>query len=227
MGLPPTTLNPAFLLQDIRVGIWLVVIFVLMETAVRFAVRGKKSEVKNLSRYLYGVSIFFALYTCTRVFFLLSDIFASIDFIFQILWRLATICGLIGFLILIFFIEYYLLNRRTKLIFTIVGIIITTITVALGQISFQTFNPLSLGLIIIALIPFLLYGYFLVKSEGDIRHRAGMALGGLGLFFGGIGLDGTLVQSILLPLCIPSKILGGIVVIIGLILFQFAYAGEN
>ncbi|MBD3229121.1 MAG: hypothetical protein GF329_13110 [Candidatus Lokiarchaeota archaeon] len=127
---------------------------------------------------------------------------------------------------MIFIIERYILENKTKFIFTSIGIITLVFSVVggpeIGRIAIS-FGTVSMGVILI-----ILYSYLSIKSSGYVRKRSLEALIGILLLYFGIILDsnlGVLTVQMLIP-ALPSVLLrtiGGIFVIIGVILFGLSY----
>ncbi|MHA1377595.1 MAG: hypothetical protein ACTSRG_04330 [Candidatus Helarchaeota archaeon] len=235
MALPSGELNPNYLIQDIRVGVWLVAISFLFLFAKDFFYRSRNAELQSQKKIFLGYAIFFTLYAITRIVFLISDYsylhffswpINNGGFLFQVTWQIASIIGLIGFTTLVFYIENYLLEKKTKLVFSFIGLGLIAITSVVGIIARSL---IYIFLIIMGVVPVLLYFYFANLTEGEMKKKA--ILSGLALTFilGGIGLDSKFMQNIMFPLNIPIKIIGTLIVIFGLILFnqQYSHYDQN
>ncbi|MHA1784200.1 MAG: hypothetical protein ACTSVY_16415 [Candidatus Helarchaeota archaeon] len=242
MALPPGVLDPNYLLQDLRVGIWLVAIAFLIQFSIKFFSRSNRADNKKQRKFFLGIALFFLLYTCSRIFLMISDYsylhvnyqpiietYFGINweggFYYQIFWRIGTIIGLIGFINFVFFIEFYLLDKKTKLIFSIFGVVFLCLTILFGQVMIQTI--FNIGIAIIGAFPILLYAYYANITEGEMKKRASLATLGLGLSFLGIAFDGQMMQDIFYPLNIPIKIIGVSIIIIGLIIFNQTYSYQD
>lgn len=238
MTLPPSWLNPNYLIQDLRVGLWLVAIGYLLLFAKDFIYRSKKTELVNQKKLFFGIAIFFILYACTRILFLISDYsYLHIDnspisenvfginwsggFYYQFFWQIGSDIGLFGFTVLVYSIERYLLENKTKLIFSFIGLGLIGATIILGQI---VRNSLYIALAFMGAVPIFLYFYYSNSLEGEMKKKAILCGISFLLFLGGMAIDSTFFQNFLFPLNIDSKIIGTSMVIIGLFLLNHIYS---
>ncbi len=238
MALPPSEFDPKYLLQDLRVGFWLVAITFFLFFAKDFVIRYKNAELKNQRRLFLGIAIFFINYAISRIFFILSDYsyvhvpFPSLSipiyedgweggFHYQIYWEIGTILGLVGFTVFIFVVEKYLLENKTGLIFTLIGLGLLSVVIVLGRVIYYLVYA---SLIFMGAVPIILYFYYADLSEGEVRQKSLLCGTSLLILFLGIALDSRFFQNILFPLNIPVKIIGTSLVIIGIIVFNQQYA---
>ena len=141
-------------------------------------------------------------------------------FIHQITWQIGSVAALIGFTIFVHVIEKYLLENRTKLFFTIIGTTFTILTLIFGQLI-RSVLYFAVGFM--GFTPLILYLYFAYISSGEMRKKSLNCAFSVFLVLFGIVLDSALLQRYLFPLNIPSKIIGALLVVIGLIIFNHQY----
>ncbi len=238
MAIPSGELNPNYFIQDMRVGLWLVAISLLLLFAKDFFYRSRKAELENQKKLFSGFAIFFTLYAIARVCFMIADYgFIHINgiplpefqfgrdwvggFYFNIFWQIGTLFGVIGFTTLVFYIENYLLEKKTKLVFSVIGLALIGLVSSLGLI---VRNLVYIAIAFMAAVPVILYFYYANLSEGDIKKKATICGIALSFLLGGIGLDSKLMQNILFPLNIPTKIIGTLLLILGLFIFNHEYS---
>lgn len=212
-----------------NIFIWITAIIILIAFSIYFWYKMSKKEIISQRRINLGLGAFLFLYAMTRISFLVSD-YAEIileDLLLQdIFWRIAATVGLVGFTILIFVIERYILENKSKFIFTVIGIITIVISVVggpeIGRIAIS-YGTATMGIILI-----ILYSYLSIKSSGYVRKRSLEALFGILLLYIGIILDSNLGVSIIQSM-IPTvssvllRSIGGGLLISGVILFGLSY----
>ncbi|MHA1293949.1 MAG: hypothetical protein ACTSQJ_14940 [Promethearchaeota archaeon] len=182
-----------------------------------FKAKDKPEKVKN---YLIGIGLFFILYGISKVIVFLYELTFDPGFVWQIksnefdiifeanqelnfrndiVWRLSTGFGTIGLIILMYELEYYIMEKKTKFIFTLI-MIITLIPALLFGIAGKDKITwirivLYIGNFLVIVIP-LFYLYLAIKTSGETRRRAIGATIGMLLFFAGIVFNSSIGKSL-------------------------------
>ncbi len=185
----PTTLTSTIL--------WIIAIAVLWIAVIFFIRKSKKSDVPSQKNMFLGIGLFFGLYSLTRAFFIIGWYltFDESSQLYDIFWRIATIIGMIGFTFLIFVLERYPLERRTKYIGTILGCIALILSLALG--SEMGLLVLAVSLPILGVLILALYGYLAKITEGTIRRRAILDFLGILIILLGIMFDTNIAYDLI------------------------------
>ncbi|MFX0135069.1 MAG: hypothetical protein ACFFDN_15615 [Candidatus Hodarchaeota archaeon] len=224
-----------FLLQ-FMIATWSVAITALLYSGYIFLNKSRKTEVESQKWLFIGIGIFLILYGITRILFLCAewardwgaDLYSPnvIPFSkpggsgYDFFWRLAALIGLVGLIIYNFVVERYLI-RKTKYVFSIIGVGTLIVCVIfgpydIGLLATRT-GPLIMGFSIV-----ILYIYLIFTGEGEVRKKAIIATLGLFVFFLGVGLDSTTGQALFMNL-FPARDITAFFVIAGLIIFHKAY----
>lgn len=160
-----------------------IITFILMGILFIFKARDKP---KNIRYYIIGIILFLFLYAASR---LAEFIRAVMDHTFfdDVAWWLGAIFGTVALLPLLYVLEHYILEKKTKYFFTFL-----TLALFIGALIL---NPrgsaTSIGKILLyaasfpaLAVPFM-YFSVAIKTTGDTRKRAiGAGLGFLIAFLG-------------------------------------------
>ncbi|MHA1310122.1 MAG: hypothetical protein ACTSQO_04255 [Candidatus Helarchaeota archaeon] len=208
--------------------IWTIAIGTLIILGIFFLLKNKKDKINEQKGMDLGLGFFFIFYAICRISFIISDYAENIlldNILMEYMWRLATLFGLMGLTIMTFVIEFYILEKKTKFIFSIIGVITIIISVVggseIGRIAIL-YGPVAMGFIII-----ILYSYIAIKSSGYVRKRSLQALIGILLFYSGITIDSNIISGFLNWMfgveTMLIRAIAAVILIIGVVIFGLSY----
>ena len=232
---------------DLIIMVIMVVVIIAFYFSGIFLIIKAKGKPERLRKYLFGISIFFILFGTGRVIMTLFEFFFDpfvwnidineFDAIFvanpdlfiihDIVWRFTTTFGSLGLVFFIFQLENYILEKKTKFIFSILQVITVIPAVLFGTAGKDAIGPviiiLYIGNFLVIVVPFF-YFYLAIKSTGITRKRAISAGIGMLIFFAGIVFNSSLGKGLFNnPFGIPglhfSYYLFGILVCLGLAIY--------
>ena len=217
--------SEAEILRNLHIIAYSVVIVSFLLIAILFAFK-MKGKPKNIKNYILGIVIFLTFYAVSRVMeltrMLISLILGTIDPDLGIALYLAgAIFGTVAVAIVLFVLEKYILEKKTKYILTILTISLLILSLifnprgsatGIGKIFLYISSAPALSIPII-------YFYIGFKTSGDTRKRSITAGIGFLIAFFGIIVDtalgslvftiimgdfmGTLMPYTLFMICVP------------------------
>lgn len=213
----------------LKIIVALVVIGSFLSLMLLFLIKRKdKSDKERI--YLLGISIFFLLYAISRIAdltIILSNEYQEYEIRNIPIDIFVSITGALALLALILSLEYAVLNKKTKFIFSIVE----TVFIIFALIFSPTEGRISVGRIFIylasapAIIIPIIYFYIGYQTSGETKIRAIGAGIGFIIAFLGIVIN-TLAGKMILILVLDNltaeyvkTILFGILVPLGLVIY--------
>jgi len=195
-----------------------IITFTIFGILFLFKLKNKPPKIRN---YLIGIVLFLFLYAISRSAELINDFIEDPG---ALLWYLGAIFGAISLLPLLFVLEFYIIEKKTKFIFTILSFVLFILAMILDP---RASNSIGKNLLYISSFPALtvpfMYFYVAYKTSGDTRKRSiGAGVGFLIAFFGIIvdtalgnlvfkalvGVEyGNLVTAIIYMISIPTGLI--------------------
>ena len=177
--------------------LWIVAIGMLWFALFFFLRKAQNSDLPSQRNMFLGMGLFMGFYGVTRVLFIIGWYLTYDEgsSLYEIYWRSATIVGMIGFTFLIFVLERYPLNNRTKHIATIASCAVLVVSIVLGS---EIGNlVLAYSLPFIAIIILGIYLYLVIIGQGEIRKRSLENFLGILLILLGIMFDTNIAYNII------------------------------
>lgn len=172
-------------IQDFKVNSIILVIIVLSVFIILFYLKSRGKD-RTSQNYLYGIILFLVVYILSR-FGEIFRIFVSSEF----LWYMENLVGIISIMLLIFIVELYVLEKKSKFILTLIQLIFLILAIIFRYFDVP-FMGLTLGTWALygssapALFIPAVYFFFAGKTSGETRKKALWAGIGFILFFLGI-----------------------------------------
>ncbi|MGV9171412.1 MAG: hypothetical protein ACOC44_15360 [Promethearchaeia archaeon] len=208
-----------------------------------------RDKTPNIKNYLIGITLFMLIYGVSRlvmfIFELTFDPFIwqltpaetdqilannpDLDLRYNIFWHVATILAAIAFFIILFDLETFILQKKTRYVLSAILAIIYILALSLGAAGAEKITIEKFLLSISGILPLFIpitYFFFAYKSSADTRKRAIGAGVGFIIYFMGIGLNSTMGKAIFIFL-LSSEVVGvyvsyilyGTLAVVGLIIF--------
>lgn len=138
----------------------------------------KKKNLSISKAYFFGIPLFFMLVGIARLIFVYHDFFAP-DSLDILLWAIAQSIVLSGFISMNYVIETFI-YKKTKRIFTIIGIVLTLTYIILVPLDKFIATMVLYGATVLLTVPALII-YCIVAKEGAgvVRKKAIVILIGL------------------------------------------------
>ena len=155
-----------------------------------------KNKSKSARNYLLGIAAFLGLYALSRIADLTRYMPLETPLPADVIWYMSTITGTIGLTILLFVLELYILEKKTKFIITITESTIFILGILLGGNSTQIGLTLVYVSSFIALIIPIIYIQIGFKTSDKTRKRAIGAGVGFFIHYAGIVCRTRLVQNL-------------------------------
>ena len=203
--------------------LWIVAILFLWIGAVFFVHKARKAQIAFQKNMDLGIALFFALYSITRLLFIIGWYVTrdeSSD-LYDLYWRIATIIGLGGFTFLVFVLERYPLNKRTKYLGTILACIAIILSLVIGKSADIVLEdqPSHFSALIIAL-----YIYIPAITQGALRRKALLNFFGILVILFGVIFDTNIAYSIFALISsdvgfVVQSIMGPGLFIVGVLIF--------
>ena len=212
----PEVFDQAIYYKGISLILWIIAIALLFIGDVLFYLKSRKTEFTTQRKLYIGYSFFFFFFALMRITFIVA-VYLPSDYDFYT--SLGYILGTIGLIILLFIIETYLVPK-TKRIFTLITIVMFSVSLIslIGTVS-REFSLTILNILqpIAVLIIFGIYLFIILKGTGEIRTKAIWFLIGLILLFLGHIMDSEMWFTAFpaFPYEIPPIVMiGGIIIIL-------------
>ena len=230
------------------ISCWLAVIITFAVSAILF-IQKTKDKSKKVKYYLLGIALFCLLYCVNRIVMFtyeltfpnfvwsynltelnaVYDAYPELSDKYLLYWRIATAAGSLGLLFLLIGLELFILEGKTKYIFSIFQAVTGTLSIIFGVSEGEAMSIgralLYIGILPSLAVPFI-YFYYAAKSKGLVRRRALGAGFGFFIFYLGIAANSTLGKQVISVLyrvgvngIFISYIVYGIFVPIGLLIF--------
>ncbi|MFX1297033.1 MAG: hypothetical protein ACFFD2_19550 [Promethearchaeota archaeon] len=174
--------------------LWIVAIIILFVAMVFFLRKRMETDVTSQRNLFLGIALFFGLYGVALILFKIEDYGLpppDDSFMHDLFWRLAATSSLIGFIFFIAVLELYALNKKTKFLATLAGIVTLVLSIIGGpEIGRQA---LIYGTPVMGLLVLFFYLYLSIVGRGNIRKKALQGFFGIFLLFLGIVMDNITV----------------------------------
>jgi hypothetical protein len=180
-----------------------------------------RGKVKEYRQYLLGMGIFFLLYGISRIVMFSFEMLFPIDFVWnlsasdfrlifannpdivfvhEIIWRITSLIGNVGLILLMYIVERHILEKKLKYIPTIFMIFSAIPALILG--AGQQKDELSIfrivmyiGNFLLILVP-LMYLYLGLKTSGRTKKRAISATIGMTTMFAGVTINSSMGKTV-------------------------------
>jgi hypothetical protein len=207
-----STLDEPIIILLIVLTITLIVGAIL--TGLYAFIASKNPENKMSANYLIGIGMFCMLFALGRILFFTSNFIPG--FLDITVWKIATIAILAGLICIVYCIETFI-YKKTKHIFTIIGIVLAVLIAVTPEGITEDLSKAAN--VVMAVPPFLIYVSILIKSVGDVRKKTATILIGLTIFTLGNAASLLVLAGILDP--ISQQIFEPPVILIGLVITSY------
>jgi len=204
----PEPIRTIMMITQIITGIWLFII--VIATYSYYKKYPAYSEIST--NYIIGILIVFIILTFYRFLFFYHDFFAPDD-LDTILSKIANSSLLVGLIILNYILERYIYKKKTKYIFTIVGIIFLILYNVVVDPSLVRII-IQFGSFLLIIFPLIVHIIIAIRGTGWIRQKAILiCVGIIILIFSTLGLFlfesfGLIDHTLSLILGFPLSLIG-------------------
>jgi hypothetical protein len=213
--------------------LWIIAVILLFFAFLFFYRKSKRSDVSASKNLFLGIGLFFGLYSITRILFIAGwyITYDELSGLYQNFWTAATIVGMVGFILLMFVLEKYPLNLKTKFLGTIFGCIVLAISIifgsGIGSIALAYSLPF-MGILIIATYLYLT----IISPAGAIRSRALQNFLGILMVLFGVIFDTNISYNIFAALSPElaytlQQIVAPVLFMLGVIVFMNPYREKD
>jgi hypothetical protein len=198
----PSTLDlPADYLLKYDIYLWGIVVIMGLIGSIIFSRRIKNSTIDVQKGLLLGLSIFFLLFSFTRIAFILAVLLPASGVeaeVYNFWTNLGYIFGLLGLVGFLYGIEKYIIHK-TKFILTIFSIIVVCAGI-LSMLNILERETVMLFVYVIVLVDagivMILFLGLAIKSTGVVRTRTFFVFLGIFLLLAAIALDSQVALAI-------------------------------